>query len=71
MASVEASVWATRNIKYVVTEDFDKYFKVKKNVIDEHVHFNRRSQLPEESLDWFITEIHSLTDSYEFEQWKN
>ena len=49
-----------------VIEEFDKYFKVKKNVIYEHASFNRRSQLPEESVDRFITEVHSLADSCKF-----
>ena len=49
-----------------VIEEFDKYFKVKKNVIYERARFNRRSQLPEESVDRFITEVHSLADSCEF-----
>ena len=53
-----------------VIEEFDRYFKVKKNVIYEHARFNRRSQLPEETVDHFITEIHTLADSCEFGEMK-
>ena len=52
-----------------VVEEFDKYFKVK-NVIYECVRFNRCSQLPEESADRFITEVHSLAGSCEFRTMK-
>ena len=50
----------------IIIEEFDKYFKVKKNMIYERAHFNRHSQLPEESIDRLITEVHSLTDSCKF-----
>ena len=54
----------------IVIEEFDKYFKVKKNVIYEHACFNRCSRLPEESVDQFITEFHSLADSCKFRTMK-
>ena len=47
-------------------EEFDKYFKMKKNVIYERACFNRHNQLPEESVDRFIKKIHSLADSCKF-----
>ena len=49
-----------------IIEEFDKYFKVKKNMIYEFLHFNRYSQLSKESVDQFITEIHLLAASCEF-----
>ena len=60
------------NKKYdKVIDEFDKYFKVKKNVIYEHAHFNQRSQLLDESADHFITEIHRLADNCEFGEMKD
>ena len=49
-----------------VIEEFDSYFKVKKNVIYERARFNQRSQLPGEPADRFITEIHRLAENCEF-----
>ena len=49
-----------------VIDKFDKYFKVKKNVIYERTRFNQHSQLLDESADHFITEIHRLADNCEF-----
>ena len=49
-----------------VVEEFDKYFKVKKNVIYEHARFNQRNQLLDEPADHFITEVHKLADNFEF-----
>lgn len=46
-----------------VTEEFDNYFKVRKNIIFERARFNRRNQLPNESVEEFITEIHRLARS--------
>ena len=49
-----------------VIEEFDSYFKVKKNVIYERARFNQHSQLPGEPADRFITEIHRLAENCEF-----
>ena len=49
-----------------VIEQFDAYFKVRKNVIYECARFNKRSQLLDESVDHFITEIHMLAETCEF-----
>ena len=49
-----------------VVEAFDHYFQVRKNVIFERTCFNRRSQLPNESVEQFITEVHRMADSCEF-----
>ena len=54
-----------------VVDEFDKYFKVKKNLIYERARFNQRSQLLDESADHFITEIHRLADNCEFGQMKD
>ena len=54
-----------------VIDEFDKYFKVKKNVIYERARFNQRSQLLDESVDHFITEIHRLANSCEFGEMKD
>ena len=49
-----------------VIDAFDKHFKVKKNIIYERARFNQRSQLPGESADRFITEVHRLAENCEF-----
>ena len=49
-----------------VIEEFDRYFKVKNNMIYECLRFNRCSQLSEESVNQFITEVHLLIASCEF-----
>ena len=54
-----------------VIDEFDKYFKVKKNIIYEHARFNRCSQLADHSADHFITKIHKLVENYEFEAMKD
>ena len=51
-----------------IIEQFDTYFKVKKNVIYEHARFIKCSQLPDKPVDCFITEIHTLAESCEFEK---
>ena len=55
-----------RNKYKNVVEEFDKYFKVKRNVIYERAWFNQRNQLPDEPADHFITEVHKLADNCEF-----
>jgi len=54
-----------------VTEEFDNYFKVRKNIIFERGRFNWRNQLPNESVEQFITEIHKLSDCCEFKEMKD
>ena len=47
-----------------VVEAFDIYFKVCRNIIFERDNcFNKRNQLPNESVEQFITEVHQLADS--------
>ena len=55
---------------YKVVEEFDNYFKVRKNVIYERVRFNKRNQLHNESVEQFITEVHRLGDTCEFGKMK-
>ena len=47
-------------------EAFDDYFKVWKNIIFERACFNKRYQLPNKSINQFITEVHHLGDNCEF-----
>jgi len=54
-----------------VTDAFDSYFKVQKNLIFERAHFNKRNQLPHETAEQFITEIHKLAESCEFGSMKD
>lgn len=54
-----------------VGEAFDDYFKVCKNIIFEHTSLNKRNQLPNESIEQFIMEIHKMRDSYEFSVMKD
>ena len=61
----------TRKKYEKVIDEFDKYFKVKKNVIYERTRFNQRSQLLDESADHFITEIHRLADNCKFADMKD
>ena len=49
-----------------VIETFDAHFKVRKNIIFEHARFNKHSQIPGESVDHFITELHRLAEHCEF-----
>ena len=49
-----------------VLDAFDEHFKVRKNIIFEWARFNKRCQLPNESVEQFITEVHRLGDSCEF-----
>ena len=43
---------------------------MRKNLIFEQARFNKRSQLPNESVEQFITEIHRLGDNCEFGEMK-
>ena len=45
-----------------VTEEFDNYFKVRKNIIFECTRFNRRNQLANEFMEQFINEAYRLAD---------
>ena len=54
-----------------VVEAFDNYFKVRKNVIFERAHFNKKNQLPNESAEQFITVIHRMAENCEFGNMKD
>jgi len=49
-----------------VIEGFESYFKVRKNLIFERARFNKRNQLPHETAEQFITEVHRLAENCEF-----
>ena len=62
---------SAENKKYSrVVEEFDNYFKVRKNIIYERARFNKRNQLPNKPVEQFITEVHRLGDSCEFGEMK-
>ena len=50
---------------------FENHFVVKRNVIFERSKFNRRVQGPSESVDSFITALHSLADTCNYGTLKN
>ena len=57
----------SENKKYSkVLDAFDDYFKVQKNIVFEWARFNKRCQLPNESVDQFITEVHCVGHNCEF-----
>ena len=49
-----------------VIEKFDRFFQVRRNVIFERAKFNRRNQLPGESVEQYITELYSLVETCEY-----
>ena len=53
-----------------VIEEFENYFKVHKSVIYERTRFNKRNQLPNESVEQIITAVHKLGDSCKFGKMK-
>ena len=55
-----------RKVYAKVIEKFDKFFKVRKNIIFELARFNLRCQGEGESIEQFITSWYSLAESCEF-----
>ena len=54
-------------VKYSsVMGKFDEYFKVSKNAIFERARFNRRNQLPDESVEEYTTVLYQLVDSCDY-----
>ena len=49
-----------------VIDQFDDFFKVRKNVIFERARFNRRSQLEGESVEEFITALYQLVENCDY-----
>lgn len=45
---------------------FEGFFKVRKNMIFERAHFNRRNQLEGETSEKYITGLYQLVDSCEY-----
>ena len=50
----------------LVVDEFDKYFKVRKNVIYERARFDQQNQLSDEPAARFITKVHKLAENCEF-----
>ena len=48
-----------------VVEKFDEFFQIRHNVIFERARFNKRNQLPGESVKNYITVLHQLAESCE------
>ena len=51
----------TKNYETVL-EKFDSLFQVRRNVIFERVRFNRRCQLPGESVEEYIVQLYNLVE---------
>ena len=54
-----------------VRAGFDGFFVPKKNVIYERAKFNQRVQLPEETVDSFITALYRLAEHCKYGQLQN
>ena len=50
---------------------FDSFFSVRKNVVIEHTKFNKRSQLPDEPVEQFITSLYNLAADCNFGELKD
>ena len=50
---------------------FESFFSVGKNVVIEHTQFSKRSQLPDEPVEQFITSLYNLTADYNFGELKD
>ena len=48
----------------------DDYFKVRKNVSFERARFNRRNQLPGETVEEYVTVLFNLVDSCHYAEFK-
>ncbi|KAJ8872719.1 hypothetical protein PR048_026333 [Dryococelus australis] len=55
----------------VVVKRFEAHFIPKRNVIYERAKFNLRSQLADESVDTFVTALHSLAEKCEYKSMQN
>ena len=49
---------------------FDEYFNVRRNVIFERARFNRRNQLPGETIEQYITVLYTLIETCEYGELK-
>ena len=50
---------------------FDSFFSMRKNVVIEHTKFNKRSQLPDEPVEQFITSLYNLAADCNFGELKD
>ena len=50
---------------------FDSFFSVRKNVVIEHTKFNKRSQLPDEPVEQFISSLYNLAADCNFGELKD
>ena len=50
---------------------FDSFFSVRKKVVIEHTKFNKRSQLPDEPVEQFITSLYNLAADCNFGELKD
>ena len=53
-----------------VMSKFDEYFNVRRNVIFERARFNRRNQLPGETIEQYITVLYTLIETCEYGELK-
>ena len=60
----------SRKVFADVNKKFDEFFKVRKNIIFERAHINRRCQGKTETAEEFITFLYSLTTDCEFGELK-
>ena len=49
-----------------VLAKLDGFFKVRRNVIFERAKFNRRNQLPGETVEQYISELYALVETCEY-----
>ena len=69
LASTE--YWGDRKKYDNVMAKFDSFFSVRKNMIIEHTKFNKRSQLPDEPVEQFITSLYNLAADCNFGELKD
>ena len=50
---------------------FDSFFSVRKNVVIEYTKFNKRSQLPDEPVEQFISSLYNLAADCNFGELKD
>ena len=63
--------WGDRKKYDSVMAKFDSYFSVRKNGVIEHTKFNKRSQLPDEPVEQFITSLYNLAADCNFGELKD
>ena len=71
MGTVLATTDITTEHKKVYAEKFDKYSKVRKNLVYERASFNLAHQLADESIEQFNTRLHQVAENCEFGELKS